>query len=136
MPTITEAGPLGEPSYLTHLSTVLDEADMEGWRTLLAVKVLRNAAAYLPNSFVELGLDERIGEVRRGVAQHLDGQECAPALHVHFVEHRIEVGEIGRLADDDFGDRRIVAADALDVVVPIEVGACRAKFIAGRQVRS
>ena len=46
-----------QPSYLTHLNTVLDEVDMDAWRTLLTVKVLRNAAAYLPNAFVEANFD-------------------------------------------------------------------------------
>ncbi len=46
-----------QPSYLTHLNTVLDEIDMDGWRTLLTVKVVRNAAAYLPQAFVEANFD-------------------------------------------------------------------------------
>ncbi len=46
-----------QPSYLTHLNTVLDEISVEEWRILLTVKVLRNAAAYLPDAFVQANFD-------------------------------------------------------------------------------
>jgi putative endopeptidase len=46
-----------QPSYLAHLNTVLAEVAIEEWRTLLAVKALRNAAAYLPDAFVQANFD-------------------------------------------------------------------------------
>jgi putative endopeptidase len=46
-----------QPSYLEHLSTVLEEISMEDWRTLLTVKILRNAAPYLTAEFVQANFD-------------------------------------------------------------------------------
>lgn len=46
-----------QPSFLTHLDTVLAEVGIEEWRTLLTIKVLRNAAAYLPDAFVQANFD-------------------------------------------------------------------------------
>lgn len=46
-----------QPSYFAHLSTVLDEVPIEEWKAWLAVRVLRSAAAYLPDEFVETNFD-------------------------------------------------------------------------------
>ncbi|MEO5662143.1 MAG: M13-type metalloendopeptidase [Nocardioides sp.] len=46
-----------QPSYLAHLSTVLDEVPIEDWKAWLLSHVLRSAAAYLPNDFVETNFD-------------------------------------------------------------------------------
>jgi putative endopeptidase len=46
-----------QPSYLSHLDTVLAEMSLEQWRTFVAVKVLHHAAAYLPEEFVQANFD-------------------------------------------------------------------------------
>ncbi len=46
-----------QPSYLEHLSTVLDEVPIEDWRNWLLSHVLRAAAPYLPDDFVETNFD-------------------------------------------------------------------------------
>ena len=46
-----------QPSYLSHLSTVLDEVPIEQWREWLLSHVLHAAAPYLPADFVETDFD-------------------------------------------------------------------------------
>jgi len=46
-----------EPSYLSHLSTALEEVGMDQWREWLAIRVVRRAAPYLPSAFVEENFD-------------------------------------------------------------------------------
>ncbi|WP_121257479.1 M13 family metallopeptidase [Nocardioides ferulae] len=46
-----------QPSYLAHLSTVLDEVPLEHWQAWLLTHVLRAVAAYLPDEFVETNFD-------------------------------------------------------------------------------
>jgi len=46
-----------QPSYFAHLSTVLDEVPIEDWRAWLLVHVLRSAAPYLTDDFVETNFD-------------------------------------------------------------------------------
>ncbi|RLV48047.1 peptidase M13 [Nocardioides mangrovicus] len=46
-----------QPSYLTHLETVLGETDIATWRDYLVVKALRSNAAYLTDDFVEINFD-------------------------------------------------------------------------------
>ncbi len=46
-----------QPSYFSHLSTVLDTVPIEDWRTWLLTRVLRSSAAYLPDDFVEANFD-------------------------------------------------------------------------------
>ena len=46
-----------QPSYLEHLSTVLEEAPIEDWRTYVLAKVVRSAAPYLPDAFVQANFD-------------------------------------------------------------------------------
>ncbi len=46
-----------QPSYLEHLSKVLDEMPIEDWRDWLLSHVLRAAAPYLPDDFVETNFD-------------------------------------------------------------------------------
>lgn len=46
-----------QPSYLAHLSTVLEEVDIEQWRPWLLFHVLRSAAPYLPDEFVQTNFD-------------------------------------------------------------------------------
>ena len=46
-----------QPSYLAHLSVVLEEVDIEDWKAWLLSHVLRSAAAYLPHEFVETNFD-------------------------------------------------------------------------------
>ncbi len=46
-----------QPSYFAHLSTVLDEVRIEDWRSWMLVHVLRSAAPYLTDDFVETNFD-------------------------------------------------------------------------------
>jgi endothelin-converting enzyme/putative endopeptidase len=46
-----------QPSYLEHLSTVLTETAMEDWRSYVLAKVIRSAAPYLPDDFVQANFD-------------------------------------------------------------------------------
>jgi len=46
-----------QPSYLEHLSAVLDEVPLADWRDWLAIRVVRSAAAYLSGEFVETNFD-------------------------------------------------------------------------------
>ncbi|RNL61997.1 peptidase M13 [Nocardioides marmoriginsengisoli] len=46
-----------QPSYLTHLETVLTETPIEAWRAFLTVRAIRSAAAYLPDAFVQVNFD-------------------------------------------------------------------------------
>jgi putative endopeptidase len=46
-----------QPSYFAHLSTVLDEVPVDEWREWLLSHVLRAAAAYLTDDFVEANFD-------------------------------------------------------------------------------
>jgi len=46
-----------QPSYFAHLSTVLEEVSLDDWRQWLLSHVLRSAAAYLTDDFVETNFD-------------------------------------------------------------------------------
>ncbi len=46
-----------QPSYFAHLSTVLDEVPLDEWRDWLLAHVLRSAAPYLTDEFVEANFD-------------------------------------------------------------------------------
>ncbi|MBA8805557.1 endothelin-converting enzyme/putative endopeptidase [Nocardioides ginsengisegetis] len=46
-----------QPSYFAHLSTVLDEVPIEDWKAWMVVHVLRSAAPYLTDDFVETNFD-------------------------------------------------------------------------------
>ena len=46
-----------QPSFFEHLSSVLEEIPIEDWRTWLTSRVLRSAAAYLSDDFVETNFD-------------------------------------------------------------------------------
>ena len=46
-----------EPSYFEHLSQVLSDSPIESWRQWLMVRVLRSAAPYLTDDFVEANFD-------------------------------------------------------------------------------
>ncbi len=46
-----------QPSYLEHLSTVLDETSIEDWRVWAVSKVVRGAAPYLADAFVQANFD-------------------------------------------------------------------------------
>jgi len=46
-----------QPSFLVHLETVLKETPIEAWRAFLEVRVVRSAAAYLPDAFVQANFD-------------------------------------------------------------------------------
>ncbi|KAA1415527.1 peptidase M13 [Nocardioides humilatus] len=46
-----------QPSYLEHLSTVLTSTPIETWREWMYSRVLRSAAPYLPDEFVETNFD-------------------------------------------------------------------------------
>jgi endothelin-converting enzyme/putative endopeptidase len=46
-----------EPSYFTHLESVLADTDMEQWQAFLSVRAIRSAAAYLSDEFVETNFD-------------------------------------------------------------------------------
>ncbi|MFC4785793.1 M13 family metallopeptidase [Nocardioides sp. MAHUQ-72] len=46
-----------QPSYLAHLSTVLDEVPIEQWKQWLLSHVVRSAAPYLTDDFVENNFD-------------------------------------------------------------------------------
>ena len=46
-----------QPSYFAHLSTVLDEVPIGDWKAWMLVHVLRSAAPYLTDEFVETNFD-------------------------------------------------------------------------------
>ena len=46
-----------QPSYLEHLSQVMTEVSIEDWRTWMVSRVLRSAAPYLTDDFVETNFD-------------------------------------------------------------------------------
>jgi endothelin-converting enzyme/putative endopeptidase len=46
-----------QPSFFEHLSTVVDEVDIEHWKAWAAVKVVRSAAPYLSSAFVAENFD-------------------------------------------------------------------------------
>ncbi len=46
-----------QPSYLEHLSTVLEETPVEDWRVWMAAKVVRAASPYLSEEFVQENFD-------------------------------------------------------------------------------
>ncbi len=46
-----------QPSYLEHLSTVLVETPVEDWRVWMAAKIVRAAAPYLSDDFVQENFD-------------------------------------------------------------------------------
>ncbi len=46
-----------QPSYLAHLSSVLEEVPIEDWKHWLLTRVLRTAAPYLADEFVETNFD-------------------------------------------------------------------------------
>jgi endothelin-converting enzyme/putative endopeptidase len=46
-----------QPSYLSHLSTALEEIPIEDWRTWLTARVVRACAPYLSSEFVETNFD-------------------------------------------------------------------------------
>jgi endothelin-converting enzyme/putative endopeptidase len=46
-----------QPSFFEHLSTVVEETDIEQWKSWAAIKVVRAAAAYLSSPFVEANFD-------------------------------------------------------------------------------
>jgi endothelin-converting enzyme/putative endopeptidase len=46
-----------EPSFLTHLETVLVETSLEAWQEFLVVRAVRASAAYLSGEFVEANFD-------------------------------------------------------------------------------
>jgi endothelin-converting enzyme/putative endopeptidase len=46
-----------EPSYFTHLESVLAETGIEQWQGYLSVRAIRSAAAYLSDDFVEANFD-------------------------------------------------------------------------------
>ncbi|WP_127479363.1 M13 family metallopeptidase [Nocardioides pantholopis] len=46
-----------QPSFFAHLSTVLEEVDIEQWRPWMLIHVLRHAAPYLTDEFVETNFD-------------------------------------------------------------------------------
>jgi putative endopeptidase len=54
--TLTESV-VREPSYFTHLESVLADTDMEQWQAFLSVRAIRSAAAYLSDDFVETNFD-------------------------------------------------------------------------------
>jgi putative endopeptidase len=54
--TLSEAV-VRQPSFLTHLETVLTETPVEAWRAFLTVRAIRSAAAYLPDAFVQVNFD-------------------------------------------------------------------------------
>ena len=46
-----------QPSYFEHLSSVLEESELEQWQAWLLARVLRSAAPYLTDEFVEANFD-------------------------------------------------------------------------------
>ena len=46
-----------QPSFFEHLSVVVEELDIDHWKSWAAVKVVRAAAAYLSSAFVEESFD-------------------------------------------------------------------------------
>ena len=83
---------------------------------------------------VEVGLDEVVGEVRRGGAQHVTEQPVAPVLDGRLVEDLRQVLEVRRLPDAHLGDGLVGAAEVGDVGGPVEVRAERGEVSGGQQV--
>ncbi|GAB3261736.1 M13 family metallopeptidase [Alteromonas gracilis] len=48
---------VGQPSYLSHLDTVIAQTPIDVWREWLIVKALRTSAGYLPEAFVQVNFD-------------------------------------------------------------------------------
>jgi len=48
---------VGQPSYLEHLSTVLEEVPIDDWRAWMLFHVVRSAAPYLTDDFVSTNFD-------------------------------------------------------------------------------
>jgi len=46
-----------QPSYLAHLSAALEETHLDEWKSWLAIRLIRSAAPYLANAFVEENFD-------------------------------------------------------------------------------
>ncbi len=46
-----------QPSFFEHLSTVIDEVDLDHWRAWALIKVIRAASPYLSSAFVEENFD-------------------------------------------------------------------------------
>jgi len=46
-----------QPSYFEHLSSVLEDSELSQWQAWLLSRVLRSAAPYLPEEFVEANFD-------------------------------------------------------------------------------
>jgi endothelin-converting enzyme/putative endopeptidase len=46
-----------QPSFFEHLSTVVEELDLDHWKAWASIKVVRAAAAYLSSAFVEESFD-------------------------------------------------------------------------------
>jgi len=46
-----------QPSYLEHLSATLEEVPLEAWRSWVAIRIVRAAAAYLSTPFVDESFD-------------------------------------------------------------------------------
>ena len=91
-------------------------------------------AAEGPAVEVEVGLDEVVGEVRRGGAQHPDQQPRPPGLQRHLVQRDREVREVGRLPDTGLGERRLVAAQVAHPGVPVVRRAQLPELGDGREV--
>ena len=83
---------------------------------------------------VEVGLDEVVGEVRRGGAQHVAEQPVAPVLDGGLVEDLRQVLEVRRLPDAHLGDGLVGAAEVGDVGGPVEVRAELGEVAGGQQV--
>ena len=105
----------------------------QGDAALPAGPQLRGAVEGAPVE-VEVGLDEVVGEVRRGGAQHVAEQPVAPVLDGDLVEDRRQVLEVRRLPDAHLGDGLVGAAEVGDVGGPVEVRAELGEVGGGQQV--
>ena len=87
---------------------------------------------------VEVGLDEVVGQVGGGGAQHVRQQPGPPVVERHLVEHGREVGEVRRLPHAHLGEHalgvEVGRAEVGDVGVPVERRAQLAQLLGGHQV--
>ena len=81
-----------QPSYLQHLSTVLEDVPLEDWKSWLAARVIRAASPYLSEAFAEENFDF-YGRTLQGTPE----QRVRWKRGVSFVE-----GSIGEAVSEEY----------------------------------
>jgi putative endopeptidase len=95
-----------QPSYLQHLSTVLEEASLEDWKPWLAIRVVRAAAPYLSADFVDENFDF-YGRTLQGTPE----LRARWKRGVSFVE-----GSVGEAVGQEYVDRHFPPASKAAMV--------------------